>query len=122
NNGLTPQDAVKPMNFFENLGINHNGTILSYESREIPQVGEIFPMYSSGYQTTEYVFKIIVGGLENTVFFLEDNFTGNSVPFGAGTSAYYFSVNSNNPLSIATNRFSIRVDAIVLDYTFKDGV
>src|SRR5690554_6453767 len=39
-NALNAQDAVKPMNFYENLGINHNGTILSYESREMPQTGE----------------------------------------------------------------------------------
>ena len=121
-NALTPKDASKPMNFFENLGINHNGTILSYESREMPQVGEIFSMHSSGYQTTEYVLKIIVQGLENTVFFLEDDFTGDSIPFGVGTAAYYFSVNSINPLSLATDRFSIRVDAVVSDYIYKDGI
>lgn len=121
-NGLTPMDAVKPMNFYENLGINHNGTILSYESREMPQEGEIFSMFSSGYKKTDYVLKMIVKGLENVVFYLEDSYTGESIPFGVGTSAYHFSVSTGNPLSTASDRFSIRVEDVVVGYTFKDGL
>src|SRR5690606_28580359 len=33
NNALTAADAIKPMNFYENLAINLNGVYLSYESR-----------------------------------------------------------------------------------------
>src|SRR5690606_31210468 len=35
-NGITFSDAVKPMNFYENLGINNNGTYLSIERRAMP--------------------------------------------------------------------------------------
>lgn len=121
NNDLTPVDAVKPMNFFENLGINHNGTLLSFESREMPQVDEVFSMFSSGYQSTEYVLKIIVDGLANTVFYLEDNYTNTSTMFETGTIAYSFTVSSSFPLSKATNRFSIRVDAAPSDYNYENG-
>lgn len=121
-NALTPVDAVKPMNFYENLGINHEGTILSFESREMPQVGEVFALYSSGYTKTAYILKLLVSELENTVFYIEDNFTGESVPFGTGVNTFSFTVDSSNPLSTATNRFSIRVDSIGTNYVYQDGV
>ncbi len=109
-NALTPADAVKPMNFFENLGVNHNGTVLSYESREMPQVGEVFNMYSSGYQSTSYVLKMNVSGLQDAIFYLEDSYTGSSTLVDAGITAYSFTINQSIPASKATNRFLIRVD------------
>ena len=120
-NGLTPKDAVKPMNFFENLGINHNGTILSYESREMPQVGEVFSMYSSGYNSTEYVLRISMEGLQGHVFYLEDQFTGASIMLETGATVYPFSVSNAQPLSKATNRFSIRVDSIPILYVYESS-
>ncbi len=120
-NNLTPVDAVKPMNFFENLGINYNGTYLSFESREMPQVNEVYSMYSAGYQSTQYVLKIIVDGLPNTSFYLDDNYTNTSTLFENGTSAYSFTVSSSFPLSKATDRFSIRVNAAPSTYTFENG-
>lgn len=120
-NDLTSVDARKPMNFYENLGINLNGTFLSFESREMPQVGEVFSMFSSGYQSTAYVLKFITDGLAGTVFYLEDNYTGSSTQFSTGSSAYSFTVNANIPLSIATDRFSIRVDAAPSNFTYENA-
>lgn len=120
-NGLTLKDAVKPMNFNENLGINHNGTLLSYESREMPQVGEIFAMYSSGYQSTQYVLKMFTDGLTDTYFVLEDQYTGTSTAIGPGNTAYFFNIDNSQPLSKATDRFSIRVDAVATDYIYVNG-
>src|SRR5690554_2977435 len=120
-NGLTSKDAVKPMNFHENLGINHNGTLLSYESREMPQVGEIFAMYSSGYQSTQYVLKMFTDGLTDTYFVLEDQYTGTSTAIGPGNTAYFFNIDNSQPLSKATDRFSIRVDAVATDYIYDNG-
>src|SRR5690554_482210 len=113
-NELTNEDAVKPMNFYENLGIDNNGTLLSIESREMPQAGEIYTMFSDGYQSTNYVLKLMVDGLEESVFFLEDQFTGASILLETGTTAYSFSVDENDPLSLATDRFSIRVEDNVI--------
>src|SRR5690606_34163399 len=63
-NGLTPTDAVKPMNFYENLGIDHVGTYLSIERRKMPQSEEIFQLYATGYQHSDYILKMTIDGLE----------------------------------------------------------
>ncbi len=109
-NGISPFDAVKPMNFYENLGINHGGKMLSLESRDIPQPGEVFALFSDGYKNTDYVLKLILDGLDNLVFYLDDQFTGESTELEAGETTYSFSIDSNDPLSIATDRFSIRTE------------
>ncbi|SHJ97224.1 T9SS type A sorting domain-containing protein, partial [Aequorivita viscosa] len=110
NNELTTADAVKPMNFYENLGIDHNGTYLSIEQRDMPQAAEVYSMYTTGYQQSEYTLKVIVDGLDSTVLYLDDHFTGTSTILEAGDNVYSFSVDANNSLSIATDRFSIRTE------------
>ncbi len=106
-NSLTPADAVKPMNFYENLGIDHDGTYLSIEQREMPQAGEEYSLYTSGYQHTNYTFKMVIDGLETTEFYLIDSFTGTRTLLETGENTYSFTVNGDKSLSIATNRFSI---------------
>lgn len=124
-NGLTPEDAVKPLNFFENLGVDLDGTLLSIESRDMPQPGEVFTLYSNGYQGADYVLKLMIDGLEDSVFYLDDQFTGASILLEAETTAYSFSVDQNDPLSTATDRFSIRVEESVVgvnDNSLLSGV
>src|SRR5690554_16569 len=108
-NEVTDEDAVKPMNFYENLGVNHNGAYLSLERRETPQVGEVYSMYSSGYSQSDYTMKVLVDGLESNFFYLTDNFNGTSTLLEAGENAIGFSVDTNDSMSIATDRFSIVV-------------
>lgn len=107
-NALTPDDAIKPMNFYENLGINLGGNYLSLEQREMPKNDEVYQLFSTGYQQSEYTLKLSVEGLEETSFYLEDNFTGTSIPLTIGDNTYSFNVNVNDALSVASNRFSIR--------------
>jgi hypothetical protein len=109
-NGLTPADAVKPMNFYENLGVNNNGTYLSIEQRELPQVAEVYSMYTTGYTKSDYTLKVIVDGLETNFLYLDDHFTGTSMLLEAGENSYSYRVDANDALSIATDRFSIRTE------------
>lgn len=109
-NALTALDAVKPMNFYENLGLDHNGTLISLESREMPQIGEVFPLFTGGYNHTDYVLSLKVDGLDNSIFYLDDLFTGSSTLIDNGELAYNFTVDANNPMSIAADRFSIRTE------------
>ena len=111
NNDVTSMDAVKPMNFYENLGRNHNETYLSIEQREMPQAEEVYQLYSTGYSHSEYSLNLMVDGLEDTLLYLEDHFTGSSTPLEAGATVYNFSVDANNELSKTTDRFSIRTEA-----------
>lgn len=106
-NALTPSDAVKPMNFYENMGINNNGIYLSLERREMPQAEEVYQLYTSGYQQAEYILKITVDGLAEYSLYLEDKFTRISTPLEVGDNTYSFSVDSNDALSIGTDRFVI---------------
>lgn len=108
NNALTASDALKPMNFYENLGINHNGTLLSFEQREMPQASEEFSLYIAGYQNSNYTLKITIDGLEGTLFYLDDNFTGTTTLLERGDNVYSFLVDKADELSIATDRFKIR--------------
>jgi|GEM_PF-1233235 surface protein len=108
-NAITPVDALKPMNFYENLGIDHNGTYLSVENRALPETGEIFPLYSAGYSATEYVLSLQINGLEDVIFYIDDHFTGTTTLIEAGNNSYSFTIEEANPESKATDRFSIRV-------------
>src|SRR5690606_18686501 len=107
-NSLTPEDAVKPTNFYENLGIDLAGTLLSIENRDMPQPGEVFNMFTNGYKHEDYVMKFEVNGLNDVFLFLDDKFTNSSVKLEIGENAYPFTVDSTDVLSIATDRFSIR--------------
>ena len=107
-NEITSADAKKPMNFYENLGRDHNGTYLSIERRAMPQAEEVYALYSSGYNYEDYTLKMMVDGLDETFLYLDDNFTGTSTLLEVGDTVYNFSV--NDALSKATNRFSIRTE------------
>lgn len=110
-NALTSSDAVKPMNFYENLGIDHDGTYLSIEYREMPVNGEVFQLYSNGYSVTDYTIKMILNGLEEHMLYLVDYHTGASILLEQGDSVTYdFTVDSSDPMSIASDRFAIRVE------------
>lgn len=108
NNEITPRDARKPMNFYENLGVDHNGTYLSIEYREMAQPEEVYNLYSSGYSYADYTLKLTTTGLNDISLYLDDEFTGTSTLLEDGETIYPFTVNSSYPESTATDRFSIR--------------
>lgn len=112
-NELTPKDAIKPMNFYENLGVNLNDTYLSLEQRKMPVIGEVYSILSSGYKHSNYTFKIEMKGLENNYLYLYDNFTGTSELLAKGENIYNFAVVKSDSLSIAADRFSIHVSKLL---------
>lgn len=120
-NALTSRDARKPFNFAENLGINHNETILSIEYREMPLTGEEFQLYSYGYTYTEYTLQMVVINLEGYDFYLEDAYTGTSTWFGTGEDFYDYVVDDSDPASISKDRFKIRVGGPEQHYVYEDG-
>ena len=107
-NGITPVDAVKPMNFYENLGIDNNGTYLSIEHREMPQSAEVYPLFSSGYKHSAYTLELTIDGLQDSFLYLDDHFTGTSTLLEVGANTYAFNVDAGDANSMATDRFSIR--------------
>lgn len=109
-NSITHADAIKPMNFFENLAVDHDGLFLIKEQREMPITGDVFPLFINGYQHREYVLKMRMNGFEDAVIYLDDSFNRNSTLFMPGEIAYFFEVDPNNPQSLASDRFLIRVE------------
>jgi len=108
-NAITLMDAPKPMGFRENLGIELEGRYFSLERRELPVASEVFQIYSDGYTYSNYTLKLQVDGLEDTVLYLDDAYTGTSTLLTQGESAYSFEV--ADEASRATDRFTIRVEA-----------
>lgn len=109
-NSLTPADAIKPMNFFENFAIDLNGKLLSFEQREMPVTGDFFQLYTSGFQHENYVVKMKMNGFEDAVIYFEDHYIGERTLFVTGETAYAFEIDFDEPLSMASDRFSIQVD------------
>lgn len=109
NNALTSTDAIKPMNFYENLGVESNGVYLSLEERNLPEAGEVFPLFTTGYSQENYVLEIKTADLENYLIYLEDNFTGESKLLAQHTTTHTFTVHASQPESKATDRFSLRI-------------
>jgi hypothetical protein len=109
-NAITTSDALKPMNFYENLGVNHSGNLLSFEQRDMPRASEVYSIYTAGYQKSNYTLKITIDGLEEFSLILEDDFTGTTTLLESGDNVYSFFVDKTNELSIATDRFSIRTE------------
>lgn len=93
-NAITSADAIKPMNLYENFGRDHNGTYLSFEYREMPVPSEVLALYSSGYTVTDYTLQLMVEGLHNTVFYLNDSYTGATIPLVNGVNNYGFTVDA----------------------------
>lgn len=109
-NEVTPDDAKKPMNFQENIALDNGGRYLSIEKRNMPVASEVFHLYTNGYTTSDYTFQIMLSGLENETFYLEDNYTGRSLLLSDEENTYRFTIDEN-PMSKATDRFFIRVES-----------
>lgn len=110
-NELSLEDAIKPMNFYENIGVDFNGTYLSIERRKIPQADETFKIFIAGYQYTDYMLKFNIDGLEDRQLYLFDHFAGRRTLLNVGPTFYNFTVSQNEPLSMAADRFHIEIEA-----------
>lgn len=117
-NTINSEDALKPMNFTENLAIEKTGKLLSIEKRKMPADSESYKLFVNGYKHTDYILSFAINKLENVNFYLEDNYTGETVVLTDGNLLYNFSVN-NQDASRATDRFIIRVESSlgVTDHT-----
>lgn len=107
-NALDEMDAVKIGNLDENAGVVNSGKLLSYESRNMPTLSDIIPLYNNQYRNTNYTYKVQVSGLNDVDAYLLDKYinTATLLENGAVTNVS-FTVNSTEAATIATNRFDI---------------
>ncbi len=107
-NAVTPSDATKFFNLDENLATNNGGSILSIESRALPQEGESIQLFNSQYRTTAYVFEARLSEVNDITTLLIDHYTNTTTTLENNTNTLYaFEVDATIPESIATDRFEI---------------
>lgn len=108
-NGFTENDALKLSNFDENISFVNSDKLLSISCRDFPIDGEILPISTNQYRSTNYVFNAIVSELpEGTRAYLKDNYLGTQTELANNTSTpVSFSVDVNNIASSAPDRFAI---------------
>jgi hypothetical protein len=107
-NEVTQEDAVKPFNFTENLGIVNGENILSIERRALPQENEEIQLFSNNYNQSDYTLVLNLQAFENTTVFLLDNYTNEEIQLENGENIFTFSVDSDLEASVSEDRFSFR--------------
>lgn len=106
-NDLDQNDALKPVNQDENIGIKNSGKTLSFESRSFPTSEDIIPIATTVYRNTNYSYKVIVNNLEGSTAYLHDKFNNTKTLLANNAETNYnFTVASGNA-SADENRFDI---------------
>jgi len=114
-NAITALDAAKFFNQDENLAIQNDGKKLSIESRALPQVGEVLPLFTNQYRHTEYVLEMHLEELQGVTAYLRDVFTGENTELtNNDTTLYSFTIDQNDANSIAPDRFEVVFEEVVL--------
>jgi hypothetical protein len=115
NNQVNHLDAGKFFNQDENLATLNNGSLLSIESRALPVDGEIVPLFTNQYRSTAYLFELRLKELYGVQAHLRDLYTGDKVALPNNeTTLVSFTVNTNIPESIASDRFEIVFEETLL--------
>jgi hypothetical protein len=105
-NNLDAFDAEKLTNLDENMAILVENNKQSIASYNLPNESTIYPLNISNYRTANYMFTASVSNYEGLTPFLHDTFL-NSFTAVTNNLQYAFSVNADNALSTAANRFKI---------------
>lgn len=121
-NDVDSTDALKPMNFDENMGLNVNGHLISLERRALPVAGEMFQIHTSGYSTQNYTFKMMIDGLENVAISLYDAYENTYTPLLSNdVITYSFEVSESDVNSMAEDRFTIIVEDLLNVNSFESS-
>jgi len=107
-NEVTNEDAVKPFNFTENLGIVNGDEVLSIERRALPQENEEIQLFSNNYNHSDYTLVLTIEEMQNHTVFLVDYYTNEEIQLENGENIFAFSVDEDIEASIEENRFSLR--------------
>lgn len=107
-NAIDENDALKPVNQDENIGLMNAGKVYSFESRNLPTVSDVLPISHTQYRNTNYTYKIEVSGIDAVNAYLLDKFTNTRTELAnnAATSVS-FTVEASNQASSAANRFDV---------------
>ncbi len=121
NNGYDSGDAPKPLNFYENLGRNIQGIIVSIEQRKLPVPGELLELFTNGYTRSNYVLAFQVNNITSVEIYLDDAYTGTSTLVSNSNTHNFFVETTSSSPSRATDRFSIRFENLPITYTYENA-
>ncbi len=114
NNGIDDFDGGKLLNPTENLAAVNSNTLLALERRDIPQEDEIIPLSVNQYQFNQYEFRLNTSNWDDAIkVYVVDSYL-NTQTLIDENNIYSFSVDSNIPESISTDRFSLMFDNTTL--------
>ena len=114
-NSIDDNDAIKMGNLDENAGIMNAGKVLIYESRSLPTVSDVIPLFNNQYRSTNYTYKATVSGLEGITAYLVDKATNSRTELVNGSETNVsFSVNASDAATTASNRFDIIFESSAL--------
>ncbi len=107
-NEVDQLDAIKPTNQDENMGVNHEGQLLSIESRKTPTETDTVKMNFTQYRSSNYSMRFEYSAEFGVETFLLDHYLGTKTAIPA-TGVFYheFTVNTSDANSIAKDRFSL---------------
>ncbi|MDT8346374.1 MAG: T9SS type A sorting domain-containing protein [Flavobacteriaceae bacterium] len=114
NNAVDAQDAGKLINPDETIAFDNNGDLLSIERRSLPTQSEVIGFYTDRYQLGSYALKVTVSDFNGLNIALVDNYAQTTQNLTAGANDYSFSIDNNDPASIATDRFAFVVSSQTL--------
>ncbi len=106
-NSFTEEDAAKPYNFGENMGIQVNDRLVSIEKRKLPTEEEEVLLFSDGYAHINYSLVLRLNGLEDYEVYLKDAADQSLTALNDGENVFAFSVDPTNPTSTNPDRFKI---------------
>lgn len=113
-NSVDEFDAKKITNQDETIAMLVDGASLSYQSRNMPTIGESIPLTHTQYRTTNYMYKAEITGNISVTPFIFDSFNNTYSELNSnGTTLVPFTVNPAIAGSIASDRFSIVFNQIL---------
>lgn len=109
-NTVDQSDAPKFWNSDENIARLNGADYLSIEYRNLPEDGEVLPLYHAGYVDVNYTHVIKIDGFDDNVsVFLDDAYINSSHLLSNGqVTEIDFSIDPSIAASMAPDRFSIR--------------
>ena len=108
--GIDAYDVVKPTNFYENLAIKSDSTMLMVEARPLPRLEDTLYLKMWNVSVRKYMLRVKAQHVKGTEMsaWLEDDHLKSSTPLALDGSVtdYYFTV-TNEPTTWAPERFKI---------------
>lgn len=115
NNDVDEYDAVKFTNSDENISRNVGESLLSMETRNLPENGDLLPLNITQYRREAYTMQIDLSNFINHDVYLKDFYTNKDILLEKdGISTYSFTVNDVDPASKNADRFAFSIQEAAL--------